>query len=151
MDQINKNQPFVTPLAHFKSDKGDVKHGIKSSEKSFSGFGEAYFSTVNYQMIKGWKLHRDMTLNLIVPHGNIRFIVHNETENISRISPLIDVVLGDSNYSRITIPPGFWVAFEGVGEGSNLLLNVASIEHEPSEAENKPLDYFKIKGFAGNG
>ena len=150
MDQITKQKPFVTPLVHIKSEKGDVKHGIKSSEKSFYGFGEAYFSSVNYQMIKGWKLHRDMTLNLIVPHGNIRIIVHDGKEKINRISPLIDIVLGNSNYSRLTIPPGFWVAFEGVGEGSNLLLNVASIEHDPSEAKNKPLDYFKIRGFAGN-
>ena len=150
MDQMTKKKPFVTLLAHIKSEKGDVKHGIKSSEKSFYGFGEAYFSSVNYQMIKGWKLHRDMTCNLIVPHGNIRIIVHDGREKINWILPLIDIVLGNSNYSRITIPPGFWVAFEGVGEGSNLLLNVASIEHDPSEAKNKPLDYFKIRGFAGN-
>ena len=150
MDQIIKQKPFVTPLAHIKSDKGDVKHGIKSTENSFCGFGEAYFSSVNYQMIKGWKLHGDMTLNLIVPHGSIRFIVHDGIEKINQISPLIDIVIGDSNYSRLTIPPGFWVAFEGIGQGSNILLNIASIEHDPSEAKNRPLDYFKIKGFAGN-
>ena len=95
------------------------------------GFGEAYFSSVKQNMTKGWKLHKYMTLNLIVPYGEINFIVHDGINNRTLIEPLINVTLGDNNYSRLTVPPGFWVAFKGVGKGSNILLNIASIEHNP--------------------
>lgn len=33
-------------------DNGDVLHGIRSSEKDFSSFGEAYFSKIEYKKNK---------------------------------------------------------------------------------------------------
>lgn len=127
--------------------EGSVMHGIKASDSSYNGFGEAYFSTVNQNSVKGWKLHKKMTLNLLVPHGEIRIIVHNAEDNKDIITPLIDVVLGKNNYSRITIPPGNWVAFKGLSSEKNILLNVADIEHDPNESINKEIKYFKVEGF----
>lgn len=141
--------PSVSSLKQISQVEGSVKHGLKASEKSFDGFGEAYFSTVNFQMTKGWKLHYKMTLNLLVPSGEIRFLVHDgSTLNTQGfICPNVDIVLGATNYSRLTVPPNYWVAFQGVGEGQNILLNIANIEHDINEAINKPLDFFKVEGF----
>tara|TARA_B100000925_G_scaffold217246_1_gene166226 strand:+ start:10274 stop:10648 length:375 start_codon:yes stop_codon:yes gene_type:complete len=122
-------------------------HGLKKSDKSFSGFGEAYFSTVKFNKIKGWKLHKKMTLNLVVPHGEIRIIAHKASDNDDVVSPLVDIVLGKNNYSRITIPPGNWVAFKGIGKKSNILMNIADIEHDPKETINKDINFFKVDGF----
>ena len=65
----------LTPLKIIPHPSGDVLHGIKSSEASFAGFGEAYFSTINQGDIKGWKKHSKMTLNLVVPKGEIQFVI----------------------------------------------------------------------------
>ena len=148
MDMLEYSKPYLTSLKIIEQSQGCVMHGIKTSDPSFSGFGEAYFSTVHNGLIKGWKLHREMTLNLVVPSGEIRFIVHDGICNERKpfIEPLIDVVLGDNNYRRLTIPPNFWLAFEGVGMNINMLMNVANIEHDPNEALNKALDYFNVKG-----
>ena len=48
------------------------------------------------------------------------------------------MTLSRENYQRLTIKPGLWVAFSGI-DNINMLINVASIEHNPSESENKPL------------
>ena len=99
-------------------------HALRNYEESFNGFGEAYFSSVKKDMAKGWKMHKEMTLNLIVPVGNIRFIIlKKNTNNNTIVSPLIDVTLGESNYSRLTVPPEYWVAFKGVETETNILLN----------------------------
>jgi dTDP-4-dehydrorhamnose 3,5-epimerase len=45
-------------------------------------------------------------------------------------------------YNRLTVPPGYFVAFKGLAAGSSMLLNVASIPHDPDEAETRPLDHF---------
>ena len=95
----------LSKMLKLEQAEGSVMHGIKASDSSYNGFGEAYFSTVNQNSVKGWKLHKKMTLNLLVPHGEIRIIVHNAEDNKDIITPLIDVVLGKNNYSRITIPP----------------------------------------------
>jgi dTDP-4-dehydrorhamnose 3,5-epimerase len=147
LDEIKKLEVSVTKLPKIDQDNGQVMHGIKASDINFVGFGEAYFSTVAHKKTKGWKLHKKMTLNLLVPHGEIRIIVHDGFMGNDPIIPILDITLGKKNYSRISVPPGYWVAFTGISQESNILLNIASIEHDPSEAINKPLNFFKVNGF----
>lgn len=129
----------VTPLRRITNPKGDVYHGLKASEDSFKGFGEAYFSTVLSGITKGWKQHRVMTLNLVVPVGTIEFHLRSDDGRFAD-----SVRLGDQRYARLTVPPDVWMAFSGIGEGLNLLLNVASIPHDPDEAVNVPLERFPL-------
>lgn len=123
---------ILTPLKRIHHPKGDVLHAMKKSDCGFDGFGEAYFSTIHQGEIKGWKKHTKMTLNLVVPFGKIEFVVYNGVEFLS-------VKLSLTNYQRLTIQSGLWVAFRGIGE-SNMLLNIASLEHDPSEAVNIDLN-----------
>jgi hypothetical protein len=37
------------------------------------------------------------------------------------------------------------VAFKGKGEGVNLVLNIASIEHDPLEAKNTAIETFSLE------
>lgn len=129
---------LFTPLRIIPTAGGDVRHALKASSLGFAGFGEAYFSTVEKGMVKGWKKHTRMTLNLVVPSGEVRFVI--QTESGERHSSYHLTPDRSEAYGRLTIPPGFWVAFGGVGEGLNLLLNVADIEHDPAEAETCSLD-----------
>lgn len=129
---------MLTPLKIISTPKGDVLHALKSGDDGFSGFGEAYFSTVLPGATKGWKRHRRMTLNIVVPVGRIRFALHDADAGIFQ-----QVVLSSENpdsYQRLTVASGLWMAFRGEGDSNSLLLNLASIPHDPDEAENCPLD-----------
>ncbi|MFL2769114.1 MAG: dTDP-4-dehydrorhamnose 3,5-epimerase [Gammaproteobacteria bacterium] len=132
-----------TPLRKIPNPLGDVWHGIKSSDKEFNAFGEAYFSFVKKGKIKGWKKHRSTTLNLIVPLGEIHFFAHDS--NIANFdkTKLKKFILGEENYCRLTIPPGIWLAFMGI-KNTNMLLNIADYPHDPDEASNTPLDTFNF-------
>ncbi|SVC75138.1 uncharacterized protein METZ01_LOCUS327992 [marine metagenome] len=114
--------------------KGDVFHAMKASDDGFCGFGEAYFSTVNMGDIKGWKKHSEMTLNLVVVTGEIEFVVYDGDS-------FFNVKLSKDNYQRLTVKPNLWLAFRGIGD-ENILLNLASIEHNSNESENEKLDDF---------
>lgn len=129
----------ITPLRRIPTPNGDVYHGLKVSEDSFKGFGEAYFSVILPGKTKGWKSHREMTLNLIVPVGTIEFHLHSQDSGITE-----SLQLGDSHYARLTVPPNIWMAFSGIGRGLNLLLNVASTPHDPEEAVTAPLEQFLL-------
>jgi dTDP-4-dehydrorhamnose 3,5-epimerase len=123
----------LTPLKQIEHPKGDLFHAMKKSDNGYAGFGEAYFSSVSYQAIKGWKKHTKMVLNFVVPIGSVEVVVYDGKHFES-------IVLSQENYQRITVEAGLWVAFRGIGEEMNLLLNLASIEHDPTESENKALD-----------
>jgi len=134
---------ILTPLKQIYHPKGDVFHGMKKSDSGFSGFGEAYFSTIHAGDVKPWKKHLRMTLNLVVPVGKIRFVAYDDRIDSSTRGQIMSVELGPDNYQRLTLPPGVFMAFEGVGEGLNLLLNVADLEHDPDEVERVDLDRFE--------
>lgn len=130
MDALQLNcGAIIYPSKVIPNPKGNVLHGIKRNEAGFVDFGEAYFSMITFGEIKGWKKHLRMSMNLLVPVGSIRF--HLQAEGMSVVER---VVLGEVDYRRLFVPPGVWMAFEGVGPTTNLLMNVASIEHDPTES-----------------
>ncbi|WP_113923009.1 dTDP-4-dehydrorhamnose 3,5-epimerase [Cognataquiflexum aquatile] len=137
MDNLNVEGVFLTPLKKIQNPKGDVFHAMKKSDVGFCGFGEAYFSTINFEDTKPWKRHLKMTLNLVVPIGLIRFVIFDDRKGSLTQNNFFDITLGENNYQRITIPPGVWVAFRGIGSKYNLLLNLADLEHDPAEVERK--------------
>lgn len=125
---------ILTPLKKIPNENGDVFHGMKSSDKGFQGFGEAYFSSLNKGAIKGWKKHNRMTLNLIVITGKIQFVIFDGKN-------YYDEILSMDNYQRLTISPGLWIAFKGFSN-KNILLNLANIAHDPNECDVINLDSF---------
>lgn len=140
MIKKSKKGFMLTPLKQISHEKGDIFHAMKASSEGFHGFGEAYFSCVNHSEIKGWKQHTKMVLNLVVICGEIQFYIYDD------VNKKVDtVILGRSNYQRLTVLPGMWVAFQGIGEVDNILLNISSIEHDPEESLNMPLDAFPFK------
>lgn len=124
---------------------GSVLHGIKRTDNSFKGFGEAYFSIVNFNCVKGWKKHIKMNLNLVVPHGEILFVLYDDRENSSTFKIYNEFKLSIKNYVRLTIPPQIWVAFKGIGRNKNLLLNIADIEHDQYEIERCSIDKIRYE------
>jgi len=128
---------ILTPLKQINHQKGDIFHAMKRSDIGYDGFAEAYFSTINTGDIKGWKKHTKMTLNLIVPVGEIEFIVYDEDKE-----EFESIKLSQKNYQRLTVKPNVWMAFRGIGS-YNMLLNIASIEHDPEESINKSIEDIK--------
>ena len=131
---------LVTPLRRISTPGGDVLHAMKAIDQGFLGFGEAYFSMIERDSVKGWKRHNEATLNFMAPVGLINVRVHDEAAGLYQ-----DYRLGpDSpdNYVRLTIRPGLWVAFGGLAAPVNLLLNISTHAHDPAEADNVPLNTF---------
>lgn len=129
-------------------EKGNILHALKLSDVEYKGFGEAYFSSVINGQIKGWKKHTIMFMNILVPVGSVRFVIYDDRKNSSTYKNYNEIELSKKNYQRMTIPPNVWVAFQGTSKSENLVLNIASIEHDPEESINIDLD--KIKYDWGN-
>jgi dTDP-4-dehydrorhamnose 3,5-epimerase len=123
----------LAPLRIISGDAGNVLHALRKSWEGFEGFGEAYFSEIHQGAIKNWRRHRQAVLNLIVPTGSVRFVVHDgdafAEHEIGRAS----------DYARLVISPGLWFALQGIGPGTSLILSLSSLEHDPSEAETLSL------------
>lgn len=128
----------VTALKRIATPGGDVLHALKASDPGFRDFGEAYFSWVMPGAVKAWKCHLRMTLNLVVPVGLVRFVFCSpDPQPVFRAE-----IVGESRYARLTVPPGVWFGFQGIGETPSLLMNLADIEHDPDEVLRKTVSEF---------
>ena len=125
----------LTPLKIIDVPDGNVMHALRKNDLEFSGFGEAYFSEIQPNRVKAWKRHRRMTLNLIVPNGEIRFILFDDRPNSE--SQFQEVKLSKKNYYRLTVPPMIWVGFQGLSNINSMLLNIANLVHDPLEVDKK--------------
>jgi dTDP-4-dehydrorhamnose 3,5-epimerase len=124
---------LLTPLKIIDVEGGNVLHAIKDTDQGFKKFGEAYFSTIEPGAIKAWKRHRKMTLNLVVPIGKIKFVMCSSLEEKN---PKFDeVILSNTNYFRLTVPPMVWLGFQGLSNELSILLNVSDIPHDPIELD----------------
>ena len=78
MVAIGLKDILATPLKRISTEGGDVMLALNKSDKGFNGFGEVYFSWVEQGSIKAWKCHQRMTLNLVVPLGEVYFVFELE-------------------------------------------------------------------------
>ncbi|GHU71039.1 hypothetical protein FACS189413_12220 [Bacteroidia bacterium] len=136
------------PLKRIPVEKGDILHALKSTDAGYTGFGEVYFSQIEQGAVKGWKRHNRMTLNIVVPVGAIRFIVYDDRPGSSTNGQREEIILSpDTNYQRLTVAPGLWMAFEGIAEGISILMDIIPEAHDPSETDKKELS--EIPYFSG--
>ena len=132
---------LLTPLQRIQTTGGDVLHAMKQSDAGYGGFGEAYFSWVSSGAVKAWKRHMRMTMNVVVPVGQVRFVFRSVNEDGGDEFRVEEI--GLDRYARITVPPGIWFGFQGLDTPQSLVLNIASIRHDPNEVERLALSEVK--------
>lgn len=130
---MNLADILVTQLQRIETKGGDVLHAMKQSDVGYAGFGETYFTWVAAGAVKAWKRHIRMTMNVVVPVGQVRFVFRCLNEG--GVDQIRVEELGVDRYARLTVPPGIWFGFQGLHTPQNLVLNIASIPHDPNEVE----------------
>jgi dTDP-4-dehydrorhamnose 3,5-epimerase len=133
---------LITKLDVIDTPGGNVMHAMKESSAGYAGFGEAYFSQVEKGAIKAWKCHQKMTLNLVVPVGEIRFVLFDDRE-VSN-TQFQEVIISKDNYCRLTVPPMIWMGFQGLSGDGSMLLNIANLEHNPNEVDKRNIEQIKF-------
>ncbi len=125
----------VTPLRQILDGRGKIMHMLRSDSAIFQEFGEIYFSCVYPGAIKSWHIHKRMTLNYAVPHGNIKFVLYDDRPDSPTKGEVQELFLGPDNYLLVTVPPMIWNGFKGTGTGMAIVANCASIPHDPEEID----------------
>jgi len=123
----------IRPLKQIPDERGKVMHMLKRDDPWFEKFGEIYFSVVYPGVIKGWHLHKVMTLNYAVVSGIIKLVLYDDREGSPSRGQLQEIFTGQDNYALITIPPNVWNGFKGIGTAPAIVANCATIPHDPAE------------------
>ncbi|MGE0041814.1 MAG: dTDP-4-dehydrorhamnose 3,5-epimerase family protein [Vicinamibacterales bacterium] len=125
----------IRPLRRIDDARGAVLHMLRADDPWFAGFGEIYFSAVHAGAVKAWRRHRRLTSNVAVPAGSVRLVLVDGRAGSPDAGRRLEVVLGEDAYALVTIPPGVWAGWEGLGPGTALVANCATGPHDPAEVE----------------
>jgi dTDP-4-dehydrorhamnose 3,5-epimerase len=129
---------LITQLKRIPDDRGKIMHIMKNSDDAFENFGEVYCSTIYPGVVKGWHLHKLMTLNYVVLKGKIKFVLFDSREDSETFEELQEIYIGDDNYIRVKVPPGVWNGFMGIGLEEAYVINFTDIPHDPDEIVRMP-------------
>lgn len=126
---------IVTPLRQILDERGKVMHMLRTTDPHFTNFGEIYFSTVYPGAIKGWHIHKIMTLSYAVPQGHIKLVIYDDRSGSPTQGEVQEIFMGQDNYCLVTVPPMVWNGFKGIGTEMAIVANCASIPHDPDEID----------------
>lgn len=125
----------IHPLRRIADERGKIMHMLRSDSPHFQRFGEIYFSCIYPGAIKAWHIHKEMTLNYAVVHGEIKLVLFDEREGSPTRGELQEIFLGQSNYALVTIPPMVWNGFKGIGNEQAIVANCSTLPHDPTEID----------------
>ena len=117
----------------FEDSRGEVKHIMKSTDDNFKVFGEVYCSSINPGIIKGWSLHKKMTINYTVIRGSIKFVLYDSRKNSATINQKQEIILDSLNYVSVSVPPLIWNAFQCIGMKKAYVINFTDYPHSKVE------------------
>lgn len=127
----------ITPLAQFHDERGKIMKMLTRDDPVFREFGEIYFSSVYPGVVKGWHLHREMWLNYAVPFGRIKFVLFDEREASPTRGDIQEIFMSPENHVLVTVPPGVWNGFKGLGSEPAIVANCATMPHDPAEISRR--------------
>jgi dTDP-4-dehydrorhamnose 3,5-epimerase len=124
----------VIPLKRIPDERGTIYHMLKRTDPHFKAFGEIYFSTIYPGVVKGWHMHRNMTLHYACVSGRVKLVIYDGREGSKTKGELMEIFLGPDNYALVVVPPGLWNGFKGMGSEIAIMADCLDIPHEEADS-----------------
>lgn len=125
----------VIPLKKIPDERGTIMHMLRRDDPHFEKFGEIYFSTAYPGVIKGWHVHKKMTLNYAVVSGMIKLVLVDRRKGSKTEGEIQELFIGEDNYVLVKIPPKVINGYKVVGVKPAIVANCATEPHDPGEME----------------
>ena len=130
---MNIHDVDINPLKILSDDRGKVMHMLRKDDKIFKKFGEIYFSTIFYNKIKAWHLHKESTLNYVCLKGSVKLVLYDDRPESKSRGVIQEIIMNIENYSLVTIPKNIWNGFKGLSENESIIANCLTLPHNEQE------------------
>lgn len=128
----------LTPLKQIFDERGKVMNMLREDSPIFTKFGEIYFSYTHLGVVKAWHLHKKITLNYAVIHGEIKFVLFDDRPDSPTRGKTEEFFISPENYILVTVPPMIWNGFKCIGSAGSIVANCANFAHSPDEIIRRP-------------
>ncbi len=130
----------ITNLKQISDDRGKIMHMLRKDSKIFKNFGEIYFSSINFNYIKAWHLHKENTLNYACIKGKVKLVLFDDRKKSLTKGQYQEIILSPDKpetYLLITIPTNIWNGFKGLDKPDSIIANCLDYPHNENEMLRK--------------
>lgn len=114
----------VKPLRVIPDERGRLFEMLRRDESLFTAFGQAYCTTVNVGVVKGWHYHKKQVDNFVCVGGMIKLVAYDARPRSSTKGQINEFFLGVHQPLLVQIPPGVYHGFKGISHPEAIVINL---------------------------
>ena len=123
----------IKKVSVIPDERGAIYHMLRCDDPLFEQFGEIYFSKAYPGVIKGWHLHKEMTLMYSAVVGMAKLVLYDDRQDSPTKGNLMEIYLGEDNRLLVKVPPQVWNGFKCVSTTPVIVANCATMPHDKNE------------------
>lgn len=122
-------------------ERGWLMEILRSDDDIFQQFGQVYLSTAYPGVVKGWHYHKKQTDNFTCICGMMKVVLYDARNDSKTKGTIMEFFVGEKNPLLISVPPGVYHGFKGIGTDTAYFLSVPTLPYnyqEPDEYRIPP-------------
>ena len=131
----------VKPLKVIPDERGRLFEMLRSNEPIFKQFGQAYCTTVEQGVVKGWHLHKKQVDNFVCVSGMIKLVAYDGRPSSATKGVVNEFFIGRDNPLLVQIPAGVLHGFKGLTAPEAIVINIPTEPYhhaKPDEYRTDP-------------
>ena len=131
----------IKNLRVIPDERGWLMEILRSDDEIFQQFGQVYITTAYPGVVKGWHYHKKQTDNFTCICGMMKVALYDARDDSSTKGTIMEFFVGEKNPILISVPPGVYHGFKGIGTDTAYFLSVPTLPYnyqEPDEYRLPP-------------
>jgi dTDP-4-dehydrorhamnose 3,5-epimerase len=122
-------------------ERGWLMEILRCDDPLFQKFGQVYLATAYSSVVKAWHYHKKQTDNFTCVHGMMKVVLSDARKESPTYKVLMELFVGEKNPAPISVPPGVYHRFKGIGTDTAYFLSIPTLPYnykEPDEYRLPP-------------
>jgi dTDP-4-dehydrorhamnose 3,5-epimerase len=124
--------------------RGRLMEILRSDDKIFEKFGQAYTTTAKPGVVKAWHMHKKQTDHFVCLFGKLRLALYDSRKKSSTFGEINEFILDSQKPFVVKIPKAVYHGFKGLAKkGESMVLNIPTMPYDPANPDEYRIDAFE--------
>lgn len=123
-------------------ERGHLMELLRSDDKIFKKFGQAYITTALPGVVKAWHYHKLQDDHFCCVFGEMRLAIYDSRKESKTFGEINEWELGLDNPKLIKIPKLLYHGFKCISKEEAIVINIPTVPYNPKKPDEFRLDAF---------